>query len=135
LNWFVRQAMEGRAITVYGDGSQRREYIYVDDVVRALLVAGVHPDVVGRAFNVSSGVPVSFREMVEQVVRAAGSGSVQCVPWPPDRKQIEVGDALMDSSRLTAATGWRPEVALTEGLGRTVAFYREHRRHYWEATS
>ena len=70
------------------------------------------------------------KDWVARVVRIAG-GSVETVPWPPERKKIDIGSIYVDHSRLTALTGWEPRVGLREGLAETLAFYREHGDHYW----
>ncbi|MCU0723604.1 MAG: GDP-mannose 4,6-dehydratase [Planctomycetes bacterium] len=131
LNWFVRLALEGKTIKVFGDGAQLRDYHYVDDVTRAFLLAGSRPEAEGRIFNLGGPVPVRFVDMVREVIRAAGSGSFESVPWPADRKAIEVGDFAADWSSIRRTLGWEPKVGLAEGLARTVAYYREHRARYW----
>ncbi len=132
LNWFIRTAMDGGTIQLFGDGSQQRDYNYVDDVTDAFLRAGALAQVCdGEAFNLGSGRPRSLREATELVIRYAGSGRYELAPWPTERKAIETGDYVADFSRFTRATGWTPRVEMEEGLQRTVAFYKEHRRHYW----
>lgn len=132
LNWFVRLAMDGGAIKVFGDGRQVRDYNYVDDVTDAFLRAGATDGCNGQAYNLGSGEPVPFLDMVKAVIAAAGSGSYRQVPWPKDRADIEVGDYVADFSKFTKATGWTPAVGLAEGLTRTVAFYRERQPYYWD---
>lgn len=132
LNWFIRLAMDGKTIQLYGDGGQKRDYNYVDDAVEAFLLAGANRDTCnGRAFNLGSGKPRTLREATEMVVEYAGRGGFELVDWPADRKAIETGDYVADFSRFTEATGWRPTTEMEEGLRRTVAFYEEHREHYW----
>ncbi len=53
------------------------------------------------------------------------------MPWPPERKKIDIGSIYVDHTRLTELTGWEPRVDLREGLAETLAFYREHGEHYW----
>jgi UDP-glucose 4-epimerase len=132
LNWFIRTAMDDGTIKLFGDGSQRRDYNYVDDVTDAFLRAGALPAACdGEAFNLGSGQPRTLREATEAVLRFAGRGRLELAPWPADRKAIETGDYVADFTKFTTATGWRPAVAMEDGLQRTVAFYREHQRHYW----
>jgi UDP-glucose 4-epimerase len=133
LNWFVRLAIEGKAIRVFGDGSQQRDYHYVDDVTRAFLLAGSRPEAEGEIFNLGGPCTVRFLDMVKEVIRAAGSGSWEAVPWPEDRKAIEVGDFAADWSKIRRVLGWEPRIGLAEGLARTVEFYRKHRERYWSA--
>lgn len=131
LNWFIRLALEGGTIDVYGDGSQLRDYLYVDDAVRALLTIGAKPELCGEVFNVGSGHAVHFIDLVKAVLAAVGQGDYRLVPWPDSAAKVDVGDFVLDPSRLQRKTGWEPQVSLAEGLERTVAFYRAHREHYW----
>lgn len=132
LNWFIRIAMDGGTIKLFGDGSQKRDYNFVDDATRAFLLAGANQDACnGKAFNLGSGKPRSLREATEMVVEYAGKGALELAPWPADRKAIETGDYVADYSRFTEATGWEPTVEMEEGLERTVAFYKEHQKLYW----
>jgi UDP-glucose 4-epimerase len=75
---------------------------------------------------------VRFIDMVSEVIRAAGSGSHESVPWPDDRKVIEVGDFSADRSKILSTLGWEPRIPLPEGLKSTVAYYRQHRDRYWK---
>jgi len=129
LNWFIRLAMEDKALTVYGDGSQVRDYVYVDDLASAFVVAASSKVCAGEVFNVGSGVGVSFREMAEVVVREVGLGQVVYIPWPDDYINVETGDYVTDISKISRYAGWVPKVGLSEGIRLTVDYYRKH----WES--
>jgi UDP-glucose 4-epimerase len=133
IGWFIRLAVEDREIQVYGDGSQLRDFVYVDDVVDAFLLAGACESVNGDVFNVGGSEPISHRDLVELLIETAGSGRVTYVDWPPEKKAIDIGSFYTDSSKFCRATGWRPKVDLREGLRRTIAFYRQHLPKYIEA--
>lgn len=130
IGWFIRLALEGREIQIYGDGAQLRDFVYVDDVVDAFLRAGAADACNGQVFNVGGTAPVSHRELVSVLVELAGSGTCRFVEWPADKKAIDIGSVYSDSSRLAAATGWTPQTALAGGLARTLSYYREHLAHY-----
>jgi UDP-glucose 4-epimerase len=130
IGWFIRLAVEGREIQVYGDGSQLRDFVYVDDVSDAFLRAGAIDACNGEVFNVGGDAPVSHRDLVSLLIDVAGSGTVRFVDWPPDKKVIDIGSFYADSSKFTRTTGWRTSVSLREGLARSVAFYREHLARY-----
>ena len=132
IGWFIRLALEGREIQVFGDGSQLRDFVYVDDASDAFLRAGVSNRCHGEVFNVGGDEPVSHRDLVSVLVATAGSGSVRFVEWPPDKKRIDIGSFYSDSTRFRQTTGWRPTVDLREGFKRTLAYYREHLPHYVE---
>jgi UDP-glucose 4-epimerase len=130
IGWFIRLAIEGREIQVFGDGSQQRDFVYVDDAADAFLRAGASDACNGGVYNVGGTDPICHRELVALLIRTAGSGSVRHVEWPPEKKQIDIGSFYSDSSRVRHAVGWTPQVGLAEGLRRTIAFYREHFEHY-----
>jgi UDP-glucose 4-epimerase len=130
IAWFIRLALEGREIQVFGDGSQIRDFVYVDDAVSAFLAAGMHEACNGHTFNVGGDEHIAHRELVELLVELAGGGSYRFVEWPPDKKAIDIGSFYADSSRFREATGWTPTTRLRDGLARTLAFYREHMPHY-----
>ena len=128
--WFIRLAIEDQTIQIYGDGSQLRDFVFVDDAADAFLRAGATDAVNGEVFNVGGDRPISHRELTSMLVDVAGSGRVKYVDWPADRKAIDIGSFYTDSSKFAAATGWTPRVTLRDGLRRTVDFYREHLAHY-----
>jgi UDP-glucose 4-epimerase len=126
VNRMIHQAMAGKPLTVYGDGLQRRDYIYVDDAVAALIAMAESPASTGRIYNVGSGVGTPLVEMARSICAIAGGGKVDLVAWPALAEQIETGDFVADVTRIHRELGWQPRVALVEGLQRTVAFYRTH---------
>ena len=130
-NFLIRLALEDQEIKIFGDGSQKREMIYIDDIVSCLLLLGEKPQCLDQVYCVGSAESITFRQLVEAIIRACGSGRFVHVPWPEDRKSIEVGDVVTDFSKLTAHTGWRPTTLLSEGLLKTADFYRKNRPHYW----
>ncbi|MBE3096991.1 MAG: NAD-dependent epimerase/dehydratase family protein [Planctomycetes bacterium] len=135
IGWFIRLAVEDREIQIYGDGSQLRDFVYVDDAADAFLRAGASEACNGEVFNVGGPAPVSHRDLVHQLIEIAGSGRVRYVEWPAEKKAIDIGSFYADSRKLQSAVGWTPRVALREGLASAVAYYREHLAHYVGALS
>jgi UDP-glucose 4-epimerase len=132
IGWFIRLAIEDREIQVFGDGSQMRDFVFVDDVADAFLRAGANDACDGEVFNVGGLEPIAHTDLVALLLDVAGTGRVRYVPWPPEKKQIDIGSFYSDSSKFSAATSWRPQVALRDGLRRTIAFYRAHLPQYLE---
>ncbi len=130
IGWFIRLAIDDGTIQIFGDGSQVRDFVYVDDAADAFLRAGATDDVNGQALNVGGHEPVAHRDLVAMLLEVAGTGTVTYVEWPEEKKRIDIGSFFADSSRFTALTGWRPTMALRDGLASTVDFYRAHRDRY-----
>ena len=132
IGWFIRLALEGSEIQIFGDGSQLRDFVYVDDAADAFLRAAADDTCDGDVFNVGGDEPISHRDLAQLLVRVAGRGSVRFVEWPADKKRIDIGSFYSNSQKFRTATGWSPRVTLEEGLRRTLAFYREHLPAYVE---
>src|SRR5262252_1762118 len=131
IGWLIRQVMDGETITIFGDGLQLRDFTYVDDAVEAFLMAGANDAANGQVFNVGATEPVSLRELAELLIEAAGTGSYELVPFPPERKAIDIGSIYVDDRKIRRVLKWRPHVDMREGLSRTIDFYRAHRSEYW----
>jgi UDP-glucose 4-epimerase len=130
INWFVRQALDGEQIRIFGDGQQVRDTTYVDDVVEAFLLVAAGEATVGEIYNLG-GEALNLAQIVSTIVDVAGSGSYELVPFPPESKAIEIGDYIADWSKIQAAVGWAPTVGFRDGIQRAVDYYREFRDHYW----
>jgi len=126
---WVRNLLEGRDIEVWG-GDQLRDFTYVDDAVDALLLAAVSDDANGRVFNLAGEPVVSLKDLAALLVEVNGAGSVAIHPFPDERRRIDIGDYYADASLIRGVLGWQPRVPLRDALVRTLAFYREHLRHY-----
>jgi UDP-glucose 4-epimerase len=132
IGWFIRQIVEGSQIQLYGDGSQMRDFNYVDDVVEALLLAATNEQASGQVFNLGGDEPVTLKSLVEMMIEINGGGSYRLVPFPPDKKRIDIGNFYGDYSKIKKALGWQPRVPLAEGLRKTIEYYRENLAWYTE---
>ena len=130
IGWFIRLALEGRQIEIYGDGSQVRDFVYVEDVADAFLRAGATDVVNGDVFNVGGSEPIAHADLVRMLIDEAGRGSMRFVDWPDDKKRIDIGSFYSDSSKFQHVTGWTPRISLREGFRRTLAYYRDHFSEY-----
>jgi UDP-glucose 4-epimerase len=135
IAWFLRLAVEGREIQVFGDGSQIRDFVYVDDAVQAFLLAAMCDACNGEAFNVGGREPIAHRDLVRLLIDLAGTGSYRFVDWPAEKKAIDIGSFYADSTRFMQTSGWAPQVPLREGLARTLAYYREHFDRYVDGSA
>lgn len=131
LGWWFRLILSGEKLTIFGDGTQRRDFTFVDDAVRAFMLAATRDAAAGQVYNLGSREVVSLRELAELLVAVCGAGEVELVPFPPDRKAIDIGDYYADFSKIEHELGWSPAVPLREGIARSFAYYREHGDAYW----
>jgi UDP-glucose 4-epimerase len=131
VNWFVRLALEGRPIPIFGSGKILRDFLYVDDCVDALLAAAREPGAVGEVMNVGHDRPSTFLEVAEILCELVPEARIAFTDFSPERKAQEPGDFVSDITKIRGLLGWEPKVALKAGLERTVAFYRERRADYF----
>jgi UDP-glucose 4-epimerase len=121
---FVRQALLGEPITVYGDGSEERDCLYVDDVIGAMIKAALTRASSGHVVNLGHSERFTVRQIAEIVANAAGNGEVRTVGWPCERRRIAIGSYYADCSKARALFGWAPRITLADGLSRTLGYYR-----------
>lgn len=132
LGIWIRQLIEGVPLKVFGDGLQLRDFNYVDDCVDALLRAGVADAAVGKIYNLGSEEVINLKDLADLMIEISGSGQREIVPFPPERKAIDIGDYYSDFSLIRSELGWTPHVDLREGLTRSLAYYRRFAAHYWD---
>jgi UDP-glucose 4-epimerase len=124
---FVRQALAGRPITVFGDGSQRRCFCHVSDVVQAMVGLMERDDAYGDVFNIGSTEEVSIFELAERVRETTGSSSeITLVPYDDAYEEgfEDVPTRVPDIGKVAHLLGWKP----TRDLARILAEVVEHRR-------
>ncbi|MBI2144028.1 SDR family NAD(P)-dependent oxidoreductase [Candidatus Woesearchaeota archaeon] len=132
VNWFIRLAMEGKPITVMGDGKTLRDYLYVEDCCDALMAAAAASEKSeGETFNAATGTGLSFLELAKEIIKANGRGDYKLVPYPDETKQLEPGSFVADIGKIRKLLRWTPKTPLSEGLKATIAFYRKNKQHYW----
>lgn len=132
LGIWVRLLIEGKPIKVFGDGLQLRDFNYVDDCVEAMLLAGANDEANGKVYNLGSSEVVSLKVLAETMIGLGQGGSYERIPFPPERKVIDIGDYYSNFSLISRELGWQPKVDLRTGLEKTLTYYRAHHRHYWE---
>jgi len=128
LNKITRMALQGDNLKVFGDGDYIRDYVYIDDVVRAFMVAGIEKKLVGKSFNVASGHGVTvqevFRLVAERVEKLKETRvNVENTPWPDDPDPIEFRNFVADITSLQNLTDWHPMITLNEGVDRMVEYF------------
>ncbi|CAB4885703.1 unannotated protein [freshwater metagenome] len=121
---FIRRALLGETIRIFGDGTQRRDCLHVSDVVGALLAATADT-AVGRVYNVGHPLDHSLAEIAALIVaQTSSTGGVELVPWPDDHQRIDIGSFHTDSHRILDELGWSAQMSIEDGIADTVCFYR-----------
>ncbi|OGG04316.1 NAD-dependent dehydratase [Candidatus Gottesmanbacteria bacterium RBG_16_52_11] len=131
VNWFIRLAIEDKVIPVFGDGMLKRDFLYVDDAVGAIIACAACDNCYGEIINVGDPKPETFRKLVETIVSIAKSGSWELAPFTSERKAMEPGNFASDISKIRRLSGWNPKTPLRHGLSKTIDYYRKFRKHYW----
>ena len=129
--WFVRQAIDNEEIKIFGNGKQVRDFNYVDDVVGALLLAGARDEANGKIYNLGSHERLCLQEFVKILIDICGSGTYTIVPFPEEKRKIDIGDYYGNFNKIKEGLGWGPVVSVREGLKRMVEYYRKYREYYW----
>jgi UDP-glucose 4-epimerase len=132
LGIWIHNVLRDREILIYGDGSQLRDFNYVDDVVDALIRAVTSDRIWGTAVNLGAPNPVALSDLAKMLIRIHGCGTSQQVGFPADRQPIDIGDYYADWSAAHRLLGWAPRTSLEDGLGQTLEYYRNHGERYWE---
>lgn len=134
LGIWIRLLLEGRPIKVFGDGLQLRDFNYVDDCVDALLLAGASEQANGKIYNLGSTEVISLKDLAEKMISLRFGGSYELVPFPSERKAIDIGDYYSDFSLISSELDWSPKICMDHGLGETIHYYKSHSDQYWGST-
>lgn len=130
LGLWVRLTLQGSEIAVFGDGQQRRDLTYVDDVVDALMSSEELAAPTVPTYNVG-GSTTKLGDLAQMLIDMAQRGQYALKPFPEERKKIDIGDFEVDDRAFRRASGWSPKVDLPEGLRRTLMFYEQEGERYW----
>jgi nucleoside-diphosphate-sugar epimerase len=120
---FLRKAMDGEPITIFGDGLQRRDFNYIDDVVDALVLCADGPALKFKVYNLGCRTVYSLLEFTT-LLHNYCTFTHQLAPFPEAHQKIDIGDFYSDYSLFERETGWSPRVPLPEGLALTVDYFR-----------
>jgi UDP-glucose 4-epimerase len=135
LSTYIRRMMLGEPLEVFGGGDQLRDPAYVDDVVEAFLLAGLAPKRLSRSYNAGGPEALSLRQIAEAVAEIGGLPPPAIVPFPPERKPIDIGSYRTDSRRIERELGWKPRVRFAEGMSRTRDYFQAHFNHYLDVSN
>lgn len=130
LSTFLRRLLLGQPIAIFGDGTQLRDPMYVDDAVEAFLAAGSVEKVPNRVYNVGGPEALPISAIAEMASEAAGGAGIAYQPFPEYRKAIDIGSYYTDSTRIRDDLGWEPRVGFRCGIQQTIDYYRGRLEHY-----
>lgn len=130
LGIWIRNLLEGKPISIYGDGNQVRDYNYIDDVVEAFLMVAASDQWNGSIFNLGHHEPLSLKTTAEIMIEENDGGSYQFKAFPADLKKIDIGDFYSDYGKINTLLGWTPKVSIREGIHQTLAYYRNNFNYY-----
>ena len=133
LGIWIRRLIEGKPILVFGDGKQVRDFNYIDDAVDAFLLTAESEDANGEIHNLGADDPINLKDTAELLIKINGAGTYDIVPFPDERKVIDIGDYYGDYRKIRSKLGWKPAIPLEEGLKKTLDFYHKYHEYYWEA--
>lgn len=118
VNNFIDLATKNKELTIFGNGNQIRDYLYIDDLINALLSAlNINKS---EVYNLGSSKGVSFKDMVKKIIQVAGSGHIKFKKWPIGWRQIETNDYITDITKAKKELSFNPKIGLEEGLERTM---------------
>lgn len=130
LNLFIGYALTNRDIPIYGDGTQTRDYVFVEDVAKALILAAENDQSTGEVFFVGSGKETSLLDIAKTIINIAGKGNFKFVPFPPKLKETDIRRFVTDYRKINKFLGWSPIFTLDQGIKNTVEFYEKNLKHY-----
>uniref|UniRef100_A0A7C4YH28 NAD-dependent epimerase/dehydratase family protein n=1 Tax=candidate division WOR-3 bacterium TaxID=2052148 RepID=A0A7C4YH28_UNCW3 len=130
-NWFIRLAIDNEVIKVFGDGSLKRDFLYVDDCVDAIIKVATNEKAYGEIFNVGVDKPVTILEFVKKVIEICGTGKWEFAPYTPERLAQEPGDYYSDITKIRTFVNWGPKTLLEEGIKKTIEYYKKYKKYYW----
>lgn len=124
LGIWIKRLIEGAPLLVFGDGTQIRDFTYVDDAVQAFLAVAASETTNGRVYNLGGDERITLKDLAGLLIEIHGGGMFEVVPFPEERKMIDIGDYYSDDRLIRETISWRPQTSLRDGLTRTLAYYR-----------
>lgn len=130
VGWFLRQALDGETINIFGDGLQERDYLYINDITEAFLLLAEKGNS-GEIYNLGSNEKVTFVQMVDTVLEEVGNGNKKHIPWPENYEKNETGNYVPDVTKMRRDTGWEAKIDLRTGVRHMVEYYKKYKEYYY----
>lgn len=128
--YLIRKALQGDIITIFGDGSQLRDYPYIEDIVKAIIKICKSNKTNNKIYNLGSGTGFRFKDFVNLIIKITGTGKTENIPFPEEHLKYETGSIVLDITKIKNDIKWQPETTLEQGLKKTVDYYRKNLNLY-----
>jgi UDP-glucose 4-epimerase len=130
LGIWIRNLLENKPLTIFGDGNQIRDFNYIDDVVDAFILVAGFDKLKGAVYNLGHNEPQSLKETAEIMIRENKGGNYIFKPFPGDLKKIDIGDFYSNFEKIRETLGWAPQTSFAAGIRKTLDFYYNNTSHY-----
>lgn len=127
---FVRKALKNEKIKIFGDGMQRRDFNFIEDVSDAFILAAETDSLSGKSLNLGSNEIYSLKEFTD-ILKKFVDFEYEMIPFPAEHKKIDIGDYYSDFSLFKSLSGWNPQISLEDGLRRTIEYFKPLKEYYF----
>jgi UDP-glucose 4-epimerase len=131
LGIWIKNIIEDKPLLVFGDGLQVRDFTFSEDAVDAFLLAGATEKANGNVYNLGGDCRITLKDLAAMMIDINGSGLSEIVPFPKERKIIDIGDYYSDFSRIETGLGWKPTIPLEKGIKASLDYFRRYASYYW----
>ena len=119
VNHFIDLAKQNKTLTIFGEGAQIREYLYIDDFIDAIILAST-PKSAGQIYNLGYGKGIKLKEIAKLIIKTVSKGKVKVVKWPKNYQEVETGDYVSDISKIENDLDFKPKIDFQTGIGKTL---------------
>jgi UDP-glucose 4-epimerase len=130
LGIWIKNILEDKPLLVFGDGLQVRDFTFSEDAVDAFLLAGANEKADGKVYNLGGDGRITLSELAAMMIDINGSGTSEIVPFPRERKIIDIGDYYSDCKKIENELGWKPLTGIENGLRISLDYFREYSSSY-----
>lgn len=123
VNHFIDLALQNQDLTIFGDGLQLRDYLYIDDLINAFLLATSSKSD-GQIYNLGLGKGIELKNMAKLIIKLVGNGKLEFKNWPKDYKQVETGSYVTNLQKINRELNFMPSIKFQEGIKRTIEYYK-----------
>jgi nucleoside-diphosphate-sugar epimerase len=130
LGIWIKNILEDKPLLVFGDGLQVRDFTFSEDAVDAFLLAGADEKADGNVYNLGGEGRITLRDLAAMMIDLNGSGTSEIVPFPIERKIIDIGDYYSDYKKIKNELGWKPAISIEQGLKISLNYFKEYSSYY-----